>query len=63
MRSTKISTRFNFFADFYLFLSLLFRNTINIANLARIFCAVKVQLFWKGHKNSKKSPACFDATE
>ena len=24
---------------------------------------VKVQLFWKGHKNLKKSPTCFDATE
>ena len=22
----------------------------------------KVQLFWKGHKNLKKSPTCFDAT-
>ena len=23
----------------------------------------KVQLFWKGHKNLKKSPTYFDATE
>ena len=24
---------------------------------------VKVQLFWEGHKNLKKSPTCFDPTE
>ena len=24
---------------------------------------VKVQLFWEGHKNLKKSPTCFDTTD
>ena len=30
---------------------------------AQVISYFKVQLFWEGHKNLKKSPTCFDTTE